>query len=466
MQKKSVENAVVLEEVAFMAWHTLMIEKNINFQSSLLEKHYMRKHILRTGDKKMIIESKDYNKPCTCGKEHKMITKTCIIEKGCLKKINYYLKNCGLEGYSVTIYDENTYKAVEKVRPNADEKIILSAENLHADNYNVDLLLEKLPKKCDYLIAVGSGTIHDLTRYCAFKKNIPFVSCPTAASVDGFCSSVAAMTWYGYKKTLIAQAPVIVIADLEIISKAPMYLTKSGFGDMIGKYIALAEWKIAREINREDFCDYIYELMENALKQVMESADGIKNGDISSYEKLTYGLLISGLAMQLLGNSRCASGAEHHISHFIEMQPEGFDIKSNALHGEKVGVGTILAAEKYYEIKDFSDIPWEDYKCAENELIESVFGKNLSESVINENSNDCCYDITAKQIREHWRKICEIIKEIPSPQTLKKIFADLEIKSTLTDIGVSEQLHDDILKYSPIVRNRMTLMRLIRGATR
>ena len=190
----------------------------------------------------MIIDSKKYNGLCSCGKEHKMTTEACFIERGVLLKINTYLEQYNLRGYSVAIYDENTYRATSGMHPNVTKEIILDPKSLHADNHGVALAMEQIPEACDYLIAVGSGTVHDITRYCAYTKGIPFVSCLTAASVDGFCSSVAAMTWDGFKKTFTAVAPKIVVADLNVISKAPMFLTKSGFGDMIGKFIALADW--------------------------------------------------------------------------------------------------------------------------------------------------------------------------------------------------------------------------------
>ena len=111
----------------------------------------------------------------------------------------------------------------------------------------------------------------------------------------------------------------------------------------------------------------------DATKAVIESAEAIKNGDITAYEKLTYGLLMSGLAMQLLGNSRCASGAEHHISHLIEMQPEGLKVKSDALHGEKVGVGTLIASGEYHKLKENS--LWENYPKLDNDYIKVLYQK-------------------------------------------------------------------------------------------
>lgn len=410
----------------------------------------------------MIIESKKYNGLCSCGKNHKMTTEFCIIEAGCLSNIDTYIQNCGLSGYCVAIYDENTYRVTMGKHPMVDKEIILNPENLHADNHGVRLAMEQMPNNCDYLIAVGSGTIHDITRYIAYTKNVPFVSCPTAASVDGFCSSVAAMTWDGFKKTFTAVAPKIVVADLDIISKAPTFLTNSGFGDMIGKFIALADWKIAHELTGEYFCSAIHDITLNATRNVMECAECIKRGDISSFEKLIYGLLMSGLAMQLLGNSRCASGAEHHISHLIEMQPDGLGVYSDALHGEKVGVGTLIASNEYHKIKNSPEILRDKYISASDEYISNMFGDKLSESIIKENENDCALGITEEMIKCHWDKIKLIIESIPTYEELIKIYELLGAKSSLSDIDISEEKLCDLFEYSPLVRNRLTLMRLRR----
>ena len=408
----------------------------------------------------MIIDSKKYNGLCSCGKEHKMTTEACFIERGVLLKINTYLEQYNLRGYSVAIYDENTYRATSGMHPNVTKEIILDPKSLHADNHGVALAMEQIPEACDYLIAVGSGTVHDITRYCAYTKGIPFVSCPTAASVDGFCSSVAAMTWNGFKKTFTAVAPKIVVADLNVISKAPMFLTKSGFGDMIGKFIALADWKIAHALTDEYFCPVIHDITLNATQAVIESAESIKNGDIIAYEKLTYGLLMSGLAMQLLGNSRCASGAEHHISHLIEMQPDGLNLRSAALHGEKVGVGTLLAAAEYHAIKNNSSIRWTQYPDINNNEIQLIFGERLAESIISENSNNCASGIDEKALLARWKKICEIIDTIPTYDELLCKYKMIGAKASLSDIDVDEDKLSALLEYSPLVRNRLTLMRL------
>lgn len=408
----------------------------------------------------MIIDSKQYNGSCSCGKEHKMETEFCIVESGCLKDVRSYMDKYNMVGYMVAVYDENTYKATADRHPQVDAEVILPAENLHANEHGVELLFDKMPKETQVLIAVGSGTIHDITRYCSYKKKIDFVSCPTAASVDGFCSSVAAMTWEGCKKTLTAVAPKIVVADLDIIKNAPIYLAKSGFGDIIGKYVSLTEWRIGNILTGEFYCDRIAQLTLKATENVKESALGIVSGNEDSFEKLMYGLLLSGLAMQMLGYSRPASGAEHHISHFIEMNPPKLSIKSDALHGEKVGVGTLLAINEYQRLSSLTNITFSDYKEFTADEIIRIFGEEMYGSLAEENKNDAAKNITAQLLKEKWSNICSEIKKLPDIKYLEEMYNQLGVKSTLEDIEVSNEYVNILLDNSPMVRNRLTLMRL------
>ena len=410
----------------------------------------------------MIIDSSVYSGKCTCGREHPMDTKLSVVEAGCLKKLDTYIDQCGLSGYRVVIYDENTYGAAGMVPIRADQQIILNPENLHANEHGVQLVMDQLSEKAAYLVAVGSGTVHDITRYCAYLRKIPFVSCPTAASVDGFCSSVAAMTWEGAKKTLTAVAPTLVVADLNVISQAPIRLARSGFGDMIGKYIALTDWRIGHALTGEFYCRRIAELTEEATQAVLDCADGIVAGDQSAYEKLTGGLLLSGIAMQMMGNSRPASGAEHHISHCIEMEPEGLGVHSDALHGEKVGVGTLLAVREYHRLAKLPVESWGDYPGVDEEKIQSVFGRRLSRQIRDENARDAAAGITGEQIRACWDTIRAEIAKIPEASLLGAAYDRLGVKSTLPDIEVDGALEQQLLDDSPMVRNRLTLMRLRR----
>ena len=201
-------------------------------------------------------------------------------------------------------------------------------------------------------------------------------------------------------------------------------------------------------------------MTREATNAVLMSADGIIHGADESYEKLMYGLLLSGLAMQMMGNSRPASGAEHHISHLIEMQPDGLDSCSEALHGEKVGVGTLAVLKEYRRLAGFKNVSFSDYEEYDHNCIFKMFGNRLSGEIEKENFEDCAKGITADKIRSVFGLIKDVIEELPLTEEFENVYSRLGIKSTFEDIGVSSDKLPLILKYSPCVRNRLTLMRL------
>ncbi len=409
----------------------------------------------------MIIDSSVYSGLCSCGREHTMITRAAVIESGCMKKLAEYLEQYSISGKLCALYGENSYAATADRHPVVSQEIILKSEGLHANEISTAEVLGKMDNDIDVIIAIGSGTIHDVARYCAYERGIRLVSVPTAASVDGFCSTVAAMTWYGYKKTMTAVAPEIVVADTDIVKNAPAELVRSGIGDIMAKYTALAEWRIANLLTGEYLCPVIYELMNKAADTAMDSVDGILKGEDSAFENVTYALVMSGIAMQMMGNSRPASGAEHHISHMIEMEPEKFEVKFPALHGEKTGVGTVLASKEYYRLREIEDIaPFvKDYEPVSDEKLAQFFGSRLADAVISENKNDSLAPVTKERLVECWGEIRNIISQIPTAEELYAILEKLDAKRSLEDIGVSSDSMNVLLEYSPLVRNRLTLMR-------
>ena len=288
---------------------------------------------------------------CGCGKEHKIMVKDIIIESEAIKKLSMIMEKEGFKNITI-ICDENTYAAageeIKEIIPKGNF-IKLKSENLHANEITVQNVYECLSVENDVLIALGSGTIHDITRYVAYNKDIPFISVPTAASVDGFVSTVAAMTWRGYKKTFTAVSPIYVVADTDIFKEAPYRLTASGVSDLIGKYTALVDWKISSIVIGEYICNKVCNMEIDAVNKLCECVDDLVLGKSEAYEQLMYALILSGLAMQIIGNSRPASGAEHHMSHLWEM--EVINKHLDAYHGEKVSVGLILVMEEYKKIK-------------------------------------------------------------------------------------------------------------------
>lgn len=408
----------------------------------------------------MILTQQDFCKEhCVCGRNHLTTIQKIILEPGCILNLNKRLNELGYTENVTVVYDSNTYHAKGLRRPAANSEVILPAENLHADEHGVKLLTDALGKP-RLLVAIGSGTLHDIVRYCAAQLTIPFVSVPTAATVDGFASSVAAMTLNGFKKTIITQAPVLVLADLEVISAAPRHLATAGVGDMLGKFICLADWGIAYLLTGEYYCDYIASLTRKAADQILVGAKKLAVQDIGAYENLMYGLILSGIAMQLAENSRPASGAEHHISHLLEM---GVLQQCDAMHGEKVGVATVLCADIYHRLACIDDISVKllPYEPINESWIYERFG-SLASEILTENQQDCLRAVSHRQLLQKWSGIQHILRAIPSSQQLSNILEHLGGKVHLEDIGVDAELLPTLMSLSPYVRNRLTMMRILR----
>ena len=414
----------------------------------------------------MRIESAQYGGRCACGKEHRMATRLCVIEAGALGKLEELLEGEGLAGKKrCAVYGSVTWANPAFSHPRAEQEIVLNSEGLHADERSTAEVLRQLHEDTELLLACGSGSIHDTVRYCAAQRGIPFVALPTAASVDGFCSVVAALTWQGYKKTVSAVAPTLIVADLDVISRAPAYLTASGVGDVLGKYIALADWRIAHALTGEAVCPVIYDIVTDAVKRIWDSCLDTLSGSMEAYESVMYALLMSGLAMQLMGNSRPASGAEHHISHLIEMRPAALGgVHSSALHGEKVGVGTLLAAREYHRLAEIEDIaPYvKPYAPLDDGWLREFYGEKLYPILAAENRDDCLAAVTPEAIVRAWPEIRAIVAEIPSEAEIYEKLEKLGAKRSLTDIEVPEELLPVLIAHSPSVRNRLTLMRVRR----
>lgn len=401
---------------------------------------------------------------CGCGKEHKIMVKDIIIESEAIKKLSMIMEKEGFKNITI-ICDENTYAAageeIKEIIPKG-KFINLKSENLHANEIAVQKVYECLAVENDVLIALGSGTIHDITRYVAYNKDIPFISVPTAASVDGFVSTVAAMTWRGYKKTFTAVSPIYVVADTDIFKEAPYRLTASGVSDLIGKYTALVDWKISSIVIGEYICNKVCNMEIDAVNKLCECVDDLVLGKLEAYEQLMYALILSGLAMQIIGNSRPASGAEHHMSHLWEM--EVINKHLDAYHGEKVSVGLILVMEEYKKIKKSIEngrCRVKKYYGLEEDILKEVFkSREMYDSIMKENTPDPLLNVNKVILQNRLESIAEILEKLPTLDFVKNTLKRAKAVTTLEEIGLSNDIKQNSIRVSPYVRNRLTLMRI------
>ena len=416
----------------------------------------------------MRVDTDDFARPCGCGKNHHIEVKEILIEEGVVEKLEEAMSDGFLKEYisPLLICDTNTCKVTEEIMEDIYDRcqvLVLDAEGLHADQHAIEVVENNMEEDIDLILAVGTGTIHDISRYVAFQYKIPFISVPTAASVDGFVSTVAAMTWNGLKKTVPAAPPIAVYADSNIFAAAPRRLNASGVSDLFGKYICLADWKIAHMLTDEYICDEIIELEEKALRTVRSCLDDIAQGDRESCGKLMNALILSGLAMQMVGNSRPASCAEHHLSHLWEM--EVINGPLDALHGEKVSIGTLIVLREYNRIARAI----REGRCRvlseredDTELLEKTFGKkHLLERIIEENTPDPLEEVSPARLESSHSEIADINQELPREEELVHAMDKAGCKQSVYEIGLTEEIIPQSLKLAPYVRRRLSFLRVI-----
>lgn len=263
----------------------------------------------------------------------------------------------------------------------ACEEPFLFGADVWAESSFLPPLQEALGRTEAIPVAVGSGTINDLTKLAAHRAGRPYLAIATAASMDGYTAYGASITDQGSKQTFDCPAPRAVLADLEVTARAPREMNASGYADLFAKGVAGADWIVADALGIEPIEPSAWETIQGSLPDWVASPGGVARSEPACLRRLVVGLLMSGFAMQAARTSRPASGAEHQFSHLWDMQDHTHE-GSTPSHGFKVGIGTLASLALYEELlsRDLSQLdveaslanwaPWE----ATEARIEELFG--------------------------------------------------------------------------------------------
>ena len=193
--------------------------------------------------------------------------------------------------------------------------------------------------KPQVVLGVGGGTKIDVAKLSAVQQGAPFISVPTSASHDGIASPLASIKGSEKPYSVVAQAPMAIIADTNIIIQASHCYTASGCGDVIAKFTAVRDWYLSHKVKNEYYGEYAASLALMSAKLVAKNAESIRPGNVEGLRVLLEALISCGVAMSIAGNSRPSSGSEHLFSHVLDLVAS-----KPAMHGEQVGVGTIMMA--------------------------------------------------------------------------------------------------------------------------
>ncbi|MBQ8283963.1 MAG: sn-glycerol-1-phosphate dehydrogenase [Clostridia bacterium] len=296
---------------------------------------------------------------CSCGKTHHFDLKGLSIRKGAIHDIVSMAKPFK-EGKILVVFDNNTYlaagrKTAELLKTNGFKvKELLfdcGKDVLIPDEKTLGRILQEQDFDVSLMIAVGSGVINDSVKFVTSRTKLPFIVVATAPSMDGYVSDGAPIISAGYKYSPQAHLAYGLIGDTEILKTAPQDLIQAGFGDVVGKITAIADWDLAVKANGDYRCDTCVALVERALQKCFSTADGLKMRDETSLCALFEALTLTGVAMALVNVSRPASGAEHMLSHYWEMDFIARGLNPNH-HGIQVGVATVIIARFFEELGD------------------------------------------------------------------------------------------------------------------
>ena len=413
----------------------------------------------------------------SCGRRHYGGLKDCVIRRGALDSLPELLEKYGAKKPFV-LCDRETYAAagektadtlsaagipfslhtVERTKPAPDERIVGEA-------------LMYCPPDCDAVIAVGSGVLNDTGKILAAARGIPDIVVGTAPSRGGYASGTSSMERGGLKVSLPSKCPDAVVAEPDILSRSPVHMIRSGIGDMLAKYVSLAEWKIAALLVGDYYCETVAGIVREALSVCTGAAPLAVSGDGDAAAKVTGGLVVSGLAMNYAGISRPASGMEHYVSHILDMRALAFGTPSD-LHGIQCGIATLAVVRAYEQLalvrperekalrraREFDPERW---KAGLREKL----GPGAEAMIRNEEKEGKYgpdkHAARLERILENWDRILAAVAELPPSAELEAFMKKIGHPTEFSEIGVSPEDARDAFLMAADIRDKYVLGRLL-----
>ena len=397
---------------------------------------------------------------CACGRDHDCPIKAIRIGANALQSLPEVL-----DGYRhiLLVADDNTdavcgEQVREQLGDTVEATLILHADGVVVPDETCIAEIEaKLTADTDMLVGIGSGVINDLCKDVSFRHGLPYGIVATAPSMDGYASVGAALILGGMKVTRNARPPMVIVADTAVLKTAPLDMLKAGYGDIVGKYSCLNDWKLSTAIYGEYFCQTVYDLTMDTAKAVEPLAERILGRDEQAIGLLMEALVTVGIAMSYVGNSRPASGSEHHLSHFFEITGilEG---NPYFAHGIDVLYSAVVTARLREELlhstphrKAFDRAAWE----AE---IHRVYSTSADGVIALQNKLGWYERDDESAVIPQWEALCNILREAPTEKEMKGLVQriGLDYDEFLTTYGEAKLA--DAVKYAKDLKDRYSVL--------
>jgi len=423
-------------------------------------------------DNRMVLEGLE----CSCPCDHSTPNQDIYIGRDLISRLPGYIAKRGLGAHCVVVCDENTYEVAgknvyETLTAAGFDAILLKFhrdEELVPDERTIGELLLTIQPETEFLVAVGSGSITDTCRVNAARCKLPFVSVGTAASMDGYTSVVAPLILNGVKIHRAGPCPEIIVCDLDVLATAPIEMVRSGVGDVLGKYIAIADWQIGNIINDEPYCPTCGNIVLEAVKKLLENVEEINNRTEKGMRILIEGLILSGITIMIVGHTRAVASVEHNIGHYVEMRMLDRYGKATS-HGATVGASTLLVYPmfKKFAHEDLSGIDVSSRTPidpeARREFMLRAYGEVAGNSIMDENPGDFLtkeeMQRRAARARERFNDIKAVIDGMPAYENIYDAMKRLGAELTLEGLGVDRDIINMAVNCAKDYRTRYTLFK-------
>lgn len=397
---------------------------------------------------------------CSCGRDHDCDIRHVVIGPDALAQLP------GLAGpYQkiLMVCDENTRRVcgtrAEALLGSKVRTMVYPGHRLVVPNEEAIAALEgALTPDTDLILGVGSGVISDLCKYVSFGRDLPYFIVATAPSMDGYASKGAAMLLRNMKITVSAHVPQVILADTAVLREAPMEMLQAGYGDIIGKFSCLNDWRLGALVNGEYLCEETWQLTWDTACRVAELGPAIAAREEAAVGTLMEALVQVGIAMAHMGNSRPASGSEHHLSHFFEVTGLLWD-QPYLSHGVDVACSAWVTAklrQQLLALEEPGDLPFDRDAWEQN--IRRVYGKAADGILELQNGLGWYHRDLLPRYRAQWPAIRALLAQTPGPEEIRTMLeaVGLDLQQFL-DLYSPRKLAD-ALRYAKDLKDRYTVL--------
>ena len=406
-------------------------------------------------------------------------TKALVIGSDALPRSAEMFKELFPGKRAIIVADKITYPLAGEAVKNYFDAAGIAQDEPHVYGYDDSFAewtyveeLENVLKKTDAIpVAVGSGVINDIGKILSRVSGRHYIIVGTAPSMDGYASATSSMAMDGLKVSLNSRCPDAIVGDTDILKNAPMHMLQAGLGDMLAKYISLAEWRIAHLITGEYYCERVAALVRSALDACVKNADGLLRRDEAAVQAVFDGLIIGGVAMAYAGVSRPASGVEHYFSHVWDMRALEFGTPAE-LHGIQCAIGTLAAVYLYERLRTMTPdaekarayVEAFDYEAWAAQL--RTFLGRSGETMIALEKREGKYrkdthPARFARIQACWPEILRILdEELPSAEALSQLLSRLGMPQDASVIGVDTETMRLSFRATKDIRDKYVLSRL------